>query len=107
MIFLYDIGGLWLKSSKIPFATNIRDLFTSYLDITTPPTQKLLSLFASQCDDDDQVQKLKELASVRNLHDLWLLFCRLIVFLLLRPTYFSLVPIPFAKGRFSFSSSSS
>lgn len=54
-----------METDKIPFGSSIRDMFTRFLDITTPPSQKLLNIFADQSSDDNEKTELTKIAKVR------------------------------------------
>uniref|UniRef100_A0AAR5QJ33 Nitric oxide synthase n=2 Tax=Dendroctonus ponderosae TaxID=77166 RepID=A0AAR5QJ33_DENPD len=59
----------WKPHDRLP-ACSLRDLFTRYLDITTPPSPNLLQHFASIASDDDQ-KKLNLLASDSSAYEDW------------------------------------
>ncbi|KAH3891816.1 hypothetical protein DPMN_015924 [Dreissena polymorpha] len=62
----------WDPYGKLPACT-LRTALTRYLDITTPPSQALLKLFATQATKDCDRESLEKLANVnKNLHDVHL-----------------------------------
>ncbi|KAH3891948.1 hypothetical protein DPMN_016058, partial [Dreissena polymorpha] len=62
----------WDPYGKLPVCT-LRTALTRYLDITTPPSQALLKLFATQATKDCDRESLEKLANVnKNLHDVHL-----------------------------------
>lgn len=53
----------WESHERLPAATT-RELFTRYLDITSPPSVALLKYLATTCTDDKDKDALTELAQV-------------------------------------------
>lgn len=53
----------WEPHDRIPACT-LRDLFTRFLDLTTPPTTNLLQYFASIATDKEDQERLTTLATV-------------------------------------------
>lgn len=53
----------WEPHEKLP-ACSLRTLLTRFLDITTPPTRQLLTLFATFCEDKADEERLNILANV-------------------------------------------
>ncbi|XP_026742645.1 nitric oxide synthase-like [Trichoplusia ni] len=63
----------WDSYDRIPPAT-IRNIFTRFLDITTPPTTKVLKYLADACTDEKDAEKIKELVSDSNKYHDWISF---------------------------------
>lgn len=59
----------WKPHERLP-SCSLRELFTKYLDITTPPTPNLLQHFASIATDETDSKKLNLLATVSIYHKL-------------------------------------
>lgn len=61
----YTIGPVksWEPHEKLP-PISVRDLFTRFLDITTPPTTILLQYLATTCDNEEERKQLSTLATV-------------------------------------------
>lgn len=53
----------WETDENYPYCT-IKQALQTFCDITTPPTQKLLSYLATQATEKNDIEKLKKLASV-------------------------------------------
>lgn len=53
----------WDPHEKLP-VVSVRDLFTRFLDITTPPTTILLQYLATTCENENQMKQLTMLATV-------------------------------------------
>lgn len=53
----------WEPHERLPIVT-VRELFTRFLDITTPPTTILLQYLATTCENDEERTQLNLLASV-------------------------------------------
>lgn len=60
----------WEKHERIP-SCSLRTLLSRFLDITTPPSRKLLTLLASFCDDKVDVEKLNILANESSAYEDW------------------------------------
>ncbi|OWR52517.1 nitric oxide synthase [Danaus plexippus plexippus] len=60
----------WEKHERIPTVT-IRELYTRFLDITTPPSTKVLKYLASACSDQNEAEYLTELIEDSNKYDDW------------------------------------
>ncbi|CAG4908085.1 unnamed protein product [Colias eurytheme] len=60
----------WEKHERLPPVT-VRELFTRFLDITTPPSSKLLKYLASACTDKNDAECIKELIEDSNKFDDW------------------------------------
>ncbi|CAH3893206.1 unnamed protein product [Pieris brassicae] len=60
----------WEKHERLP-AVSVRDLFTRFLDITTPPSTKVLKYLASVCSDKSDAECLTELIEDSNKYDDW------------------------------------
>lgn len=56
----------WESHERIP-PTTIRDIFTSFLDVTTPPSTKLLKYLAKACTNEKDAEGIKELITVREI----------------------------------------
>ncbi|KAK2726183.1 hypothetical protein QYM36_000584 [Artemia franciscana] len=61
---------VWNPHGKLPSAT-LDELFYSFLDITTPPTQQLLSVFSHRAEKEDEKKKLQMLATNTAEYDAW------------------------------------
>lgn len=57
------VNKTWELHEKLP-AGPLRDLFSRFLDITTPPTRQLLTFLATCCDDTNDEERLTVLANV-------------------------------------------
>lgn len=53
----------WERHERIPPAT-VREVFTRFLDITTPPSTKVLKYLVTACSDQNEAAYLQELIEV-------------------------------------------
>lgn len=53
----------WERHERLPSAT-VKDLFTRFLDITTPPTTTLLKYLATTCTKKSEAEELLQLSKV-------------------------------------------
>ncbi|NP_001191505.1 nitric oxide synthase 2 [Aplysia californica] len=60
----------WSPVTRFP-ACSIRMALTSFLDVTTPPTQSLLKIYATQAKDASHKKKLEELATNPDKYEQW------------------------------------
>ncbi|XP_065334274.1 nitric oxide synthase-like protein isoform X2 [Cloeon dipterum] len=60
----------WDPHPKLP-ATSLRELFSRYLDITTPPGPSVLRLLAGAARDPDEKQQLDKLAAEPGAYEDW------------------------------------
>ncbi|XP_045781881.1 nitric oxide synthase-like protein isoform X1 [Maniola jurtina] len=60
----------WEPHEKLPPIT-LRDLFTRFLDITTPPTTILLQYLATTCDNEEERKQLSTLATDPAAYEDW------------------------------------
>ncbi|XP_053625509.1 nitric oxide synthase-like [Plodia interpunctella] len=60
----------WEKHERIP-TVSIRDIFSRFLDITTPPSTKILKYLADCCSNKDEKEELRTLATDSNAYDDW------------------------------------
>ncbi|XP_039746679.1 nitric oxide synthase-like protein isoform X1 [Pararge aegeria] len=60
----------WEPHEKLP-PISLRDLFTRFLDITTPPTTILLQYLATTCDNDEERKQLSTLATDPAAYEDW------------------------------------
>ncbi|XP_047505160.1 nitric oxide synthase-like protein isoform X1 [Pieris napi] len=60
----------WEPHERLP-AVSVRDLFTRFLDITTPPTTILLQYLAKTCDNDTERKQLNTLATDPAAYEDW------------------------------------
>nr|XP_026494938.1 nitric oxide synthase isoform X1 [Vanessa tameamea] len=60
----------WECHERMP-ALTVRDIFTRFLDITTPPSTKILKYLATVCSDQNEADYLKELIEDSNKYDDW------------------------------------
>ncbi|XP_026329114.1 nitric oxide synthase-like isoform X2 [Hyposmocoma kahamanoa] len=60
----------WESHERIP-PTTIRDIFTSFLDISTPPSTKILKYLAKVCSNEKEAEEIKELITDPNKYDDW------------------------------------
>ncbi|KAG6452910.1 nitric oxide synthase [Manduca sexta] len=60
----------WERHERIP-AVTVREIFTRFLDITTPPSTTVLKYLANSCTDQQDAEKLLELATDSNKYDDW------------------------------------
>lgn len=63
ILFLTGVMRNWKPHERLP-SCSIRELFTRYLDITTPPSPNLLQHFATIATDEEEQKKLNLLATV-------------------------------------------
>ncbi|KAG7307096.1 hypothetical protein JYU34_007233 [Plutella xylostella] len=63
----------WEPHERLP-AVSVRDLFTRFLDITTPPTTILLQYLATTCENDEQRRQLNLLANDPAAYEDWRLY---------------------------------
>ncbi|CAG9783567.1 unnamed protein product [Diatraea saccharalis] len=63
----------WEKHERLPSVT-VRDLFTRFLDITTPPSTTVLKYLASKCSDVNEASKISELITDSNKYNDWRYF---------------------------------
>lgn len=63
--YLYIPGPVksWEPHERLP-VVSIRELFTRFLDITTPPTTVLLQYLATVCENEEEKTQLNNLATV-------------------------------------------
>ncbi|XP_022819321.1 nitric oxide synthase-like protein isoform X2 [Spodoptera litura] len=60
----------WEPHEKLP-VMSVRDLFTRFLDITTPPTTILLQYLAKTCEDEAERNQLNALATEPGAYEDW------------------------------------
>ncbi|XP_041378542.1 nitric oxide synthase-like protein [Gigantopelta aegis] len=60
----------WTPFEKMP-RCSLRTAFTRYLDVTTPPSQSLLQLLATQASRDADREHLEQLATVSQVYEEW------------------------------------
>ncbi|KAI8435227.1 hypothetical protein MSG28_003583 [Choristoneura fumiferana] len=60
----------WEPHERLPVVT-VRELFTRFLDITTPPTTILLQYLATTCENEDERTQLSLLASDPGAYEDW------------------------------------
>ncbi|GBP31541.1 Nitric oxide synthase [Eumeta japonica] len=60
----------WEPDVRLP-SVSIRELFTRFLDITTPPSTFLLDYLSTKCTNEEEEKKLKLLAKDSNAYDDW------------------------------------
>ncbi|CAL1537369.1 unnamed protein product [Lymnaea stagnalis] len=60
----------WTKHEKLPICT-LRMAFSYFLDITTPPSQKILQMFATQASCDTDKKRLELLAMDSVAYEKW------------------------------------
>lgn len=53
----------WERHERIQ-ALSVREIFTRFLDITTPPSTKVLKYLATVCSDQNEADYLRELIEV-------------------------------------------
>lgn len=64
--FIYFLVGTvksWECHERMPAAT-VREVFTRFLDITTPPSTKVLKYLVTVCNDENEANYLRELIEV-------------------------------------------
>ena len=64
-VFL-EISKLWAPYDRLPFATTLRDVFSHFLDITSPPNNQILSMFAEYSESTVDQNNLLNLKDVRD-----------------------------------------
>ncbi|CAG5012022.1 unnamed protein product [Parnassius apollo] len=60
----------WEKHERMP-AVSVRDIFTRFLDITTPPSTKVLKYLATSCSEKKDIDFINELVEESNKYDDW------------------------------------
>ncbi|XP_014368149.2 nitric oxide synthase [Papilio machaon] len=60
----------WENHERLP-AVSVRDIFTRFLDITTPPSTKVLKYLANACSEKKEIDFLNELIEDSNKYDDW------------------------------------
>ncbi|XP_053625637.1 nitric oxide synthase-like protein isoform X1 [Plodia interpunctella] len=60
----------WEPHERLPIV-GVRDLFTRFLDITTPPTTILLQYLAKTCDDEEERKQLNLLSTDPGAYEDW------------------------------------
>ncbi|KAJ8725465.1 hypothetical protein PYW08_003648 [Mythimna loreyi] len=63
----------WERYERLPPAT-IRNIYTRFLDLTTPPTTKVLKYLAESCTDEAEAEQINELVSDSNKYHDWVSF---------------------------------
>ncbi|XP_057298420.1 nitric oxide synthase, inducible-like isoform X2 [Hydractinia symbiolongicarpus] len=61
----------WCTISSLPMPTSLREIFTNFLDITTPPAAKLLLLLADACENVNEKEMLCTLAKNTEVYEDW------------------------------------
>ena len=64
-VFL-EISKLWAPYGRLPFPTTLRDVFSHFLDITSPPNNQILSMFAEYSESTVDQNNLLNLKDVRD-----------------------------------------
>ncbi|KOB70820.1 Nitric oxide synthase [Operophtera brumata] len=60
----------WERHERIPTIT-VREMFTRFLDITTPPSTKVLKYLAHACTNRKEAEQIRELTTDSNKYDDW------------------------------------
>ncbi|CAG9096154.1 unnamed protein product [Plutella xylostella] len=60
----------WHRHERIS-AMTVRDIYTRFLDITTPPSISVLKYLASKCSNENEANELKKLVAVTEEYDDW------------------------------------
>lgn len=60
----------WESHERIP-ACSLRTLLSRFLDLTTPPSRKLLTVLASFCEDKHDMERLNILANESSAYEDW------------------------------------
>ncbi|XP_075969286.1 nitric oxide synthase isoform X2 [Anticarsia gemmatalis] len=60
----------WEPHERLP-VVSVRDLFTRFLDITTPPTTILLQYLSKTCENDEEARQLHTLATDPGAYEDW------------------------------------
>ncbi|XP_035436564.2 nitric oxide synthase [Spodoptera frugiperda] len=63
----------WERYERLPPAS-IRNIYTRFLDITTPPTTKVLKYLAESCTDEAEAEQINELVTDSNKYHDWISF---------------------------------
>lgn len=68
VVYLYvnmvlGISKSWEPHDRLP-SSSVRNILTRFVDITTPPSRQLLTLFAGFCENKDDEERLNMLAIV-------------------------------------------
>ncbi|CAG2103052.1 unnamed protein product, partial [Medioppia subpectinata] len=64
----------WIPNEKLAI-TSLREALTRYMDVTTPPTQQLLTLFAVNATNPSDKARLKQLATDSARYEEWKASC--------------------------------
>lgn len=61
----------WILHERLPAPVSLREAFTRYLDITTPPTQQLLTILAEHASNPKEIERMKHLAKDSAAYETW------------------------------------
>ncbi|XP_068629957.1 nitric oxide synthase-like [Battus philenor] len=61
---------IWENHERLP-AVSVRDIFTRFVDITTPPSTKVLKYLATACSEKAEIDFINELLEDSNKYDDW------------------------------------
>eukprot|EP00731_Ephydatia_muelleri_P022495 Em0015g78a len=64
-------GEKWVKEKRLPIPVTLREAFTYYLDITTPPSPQFLKLLAKHATRVSDQTELEELAKGGDVYEDW------------------------------------
>ncbi|CAB3251850.1 unnamed protein product [Arctia plantaginis] len=67
------IAKSWVNHDHLP-PVSVRDIFTRFVDITSPPKIPVLKYLASACTDSNEAEKIRELIADSNKYDDWSYF---------------------------------
>ena len=70
-VCVFAIGSDFEEEKRFPHAITIREAFTSFLDITTPPTPQLLKLLATQAMRHEDIMDIEALARGEAEYEEW------------------------------------
>jgi nitric-oxide synthase, brain len=68
---VFGVVKQWVKDDRYPNEITLRTAFTNFLDITSPPSQKLLSYLSLQASDETDRLNLEKLAKDHLAYEEW------------------------------------
>lgn len=61
----------WIPHERFPFYVTLREALTRYLDITNPPTQRILSILSEHATNQSEAERLKHLSKNSESYENW------------------------------------
>lgn len=68
---VFGVSKQWVKDEHYPDEITLRAAFTNFLDITSPPTQKMLMYLALQASEESDRSNLEKLAKDHLAYEEW------------------------------------